>query len=390
MNDIEKALNAIGISAKYVTNNEGPTVTRHYIMPAADAIQKLQKKLEPLTVMLGVKAVNLIRTEIPGVVALEIPNRGRAKIGFISVLQDDNYKLAKCESALGIALGVNQTGAPVVCDIAQMPHLLIAGTTGSGKSVLMHTISAGLILQYSPEELRLVMIDPKRVEFSAYRDERHLLTPVINDADDAKTALRQAVDVMESRYAMLDEAGANNIDAYNRQAKKTGGEIMPRIVIMIDEFADLMMTSKKDFESDIVRIAQKGRAAGIYLVIATQRPTVNVITGLIKANIPSRIALTVSSATDSRVILDKPGAEKLLGKGDMLYSPVGAEPVRVQGCNIEMDEVKQIVAANKATPETEATAKRMGFDLKEDDKHIEEIKEMLRMSMTMADLKIVR
>ena len=263
------------------------------------------------------------------------------------------------KSLLSAGLGKDIAGKTVFCDIAKMPHLLIAGTTGSGKSVCMNSIIVSILYRANPEEVKFLMIDPKKVEFSKYENIPHLLVPVVTDPRKASGALGWAVSEMLERYQKFSETGVRDIEGYNRYVEKHEDmKPMPKIVICIDELADLMMAAPKEVEDSICRLAQMARAAGMHLVIATQRPSVDVITGLIKANISSRIALTVSSAIDSRTILDSSGAEKLLGMGDMLYSPIGSnKPLRVQGCYISDEEVEELCEFIKNQGESEYSEK---------------------------------
>ncbi|MGN0795189.1 MAG: DNA translocase FtsK, partial [Aristaeellaceae bacterium] len=287
-----------------------------------------------------VKSVR-IEAPIPGksLVGVEVPNRERATVTLREVLESEPMR--KATKPLVVALGKDIAGAPIVCDLAKMPHLLIAGATGSGKSVCINTIINSLLYRCSPKEVRLILVDPKVVELQCYNGIPHLLVPVVSDPHKASGALAWAVGEMMDRYRRFQEAGVRAIDGFNEQMPEE--EKMPRIVIVIDELADLMMTCKKDVEERICRLAQLARAAGIHLIVATQRPSVDVITGLIKANIPSRIAFKVSSNVDSRTILDRIGAEQLLGYGDMLYMPTGEfTPIRVQGCFLSDPEVNRI------------------------------------------------
>jgi len=249
--------------------------------------------------------------------------------------------MQKAKSKLTVSLGLDVSGNPLAVDLAKMPHVLVAGTTGSGKSVLINSFISSLLFRGSPQEIRLILIDPKRVEFTAYNGIPHLLTPVIVEPDKILSALKWAMGEMDKRYKIFAERGVRNIDSYN---ELSGFQALPYIVVVVDELADLMMFAPVEVEDAIARLAQMARATGIHLVIATQRPSVNVITGLIKANIPCRIAFSVSSMIDSRVIIDSPGAEKLLGRGDMLYIPPDqAKPTRIQGAYLSEQEIKKLV-----------------------------------------------
>jgi DNA segregation ATPase FtsK/SpoIIIE, S-DNA-T family len=281
-----------------------------------------------------------IEAPIPGrnLIGIEIPNRSLELVTLRTMLASS--AMQKSKSKLTVALGLDVSGNPIAVDIAKMPHVLVAGTTGSGKSVLINAFISSLLFRASPQEVRLIMIDPKRVEFTGYNGIPHLLTPVIVESDKILSALKWAMGEMDKRYKIFAERGVRNIDSYN---ELSGFQALPYIVIFVDELADLMMFAPVEVEDAIARLAQMARATGIHLVIATQRPSVNVITGLIKANIPCRIAFSVSSMIDSRVIIDGPGAEKLLGRGDMLYIPPDqAKPTRIQGAYIEK-EIKKLV-----------------------------------------------
>ena len=287
-----------------------------------------------------------IEAPIPGkqAVGIEIPNKENEVVHLRDILESDKFIDAK--SKLSIALGKDVAGDEVVTDIAKMPHVLIAGSTGSGKSVCINTLITSIIYKAKPSEVKLVMVDPKIVELSVYNGIPHLLIPVVTDPKKAAGALAWAVQEMENRYSLFAGKGVRDLKGYNAALEKENLDTgkLPQIVIIVDELADLMMVAAKDVEDSICRLAQKARAAGMHLVIATQRPSVDVITGLIKANVPSRIAFAVSSQVDSRTILDMAGAEKLLGKGDMLFYPAGAsKPTRVQGAFVDDKEVEKIV-----------------------------------------------
>jgi DNA segregation ATPase FtsK/SpoIIIE, S-DNA-T family len=284
-----------------------------------------------------------IEVPIPGtnLFGVEVPNREISRVSLAEVLTSTEMERAK--GALCIALGKDISGRPVICDLEKMPHLLIAGQTGSGKSVCINAIINSLLFRYSPQELRMILIDLKIVELKGYNAIPHLLIPVVTDSHKAAGALAWAVQEMEDRFHKMDSKGARNIAAYN--ARRVGDEpALPRIVLIIDELSDLMIATKHEAEDSIIRLAQLARAAGIHVIIATQRPTVNVITGLIKANIPSRISFAVASSIDSRTVLDANGAEQLLGSGDMLYSPTGVNTtIRVQGCFVSDQEIRDVV-----------------------------------------------
>ena len=298
-----------------------------------------------------------IEAPIPGKAAqgIEVPNQKAQAVYLREVIEDEEFQ--KFPSKLAFALGKDIAGNPVVADIAKMPHLLIAGATGSGKSVCINTLITSILYKARPDEVKLILIDPKVVELSVYNGIPHLMIPVVTDPKKAAGALNWAVQEMTNRYKLFAEYNVRDIKGYNHliSAKEESNlEILPQMVIIIDELADLMMTAPNEVEDAICRLAQMARAAGIHLVIATQRPSVDVITGLIKANIPSRLAFAVSSGTDSRTILDMTGAEKLLGKGDMLFYPVGAnKPVRIQGAFISDSEVEALVNSIKQVKEAE-------------------------------------
>lgn len=339
-----ETLASFGVHAEITDISRGPTVTRYELKPASGVrISKITNLADDIA--LNLAAVNVrIEAPIPGkaAVGIEIPNTVKNSVSMREVIDSVDFKNQK--SILSAGLGKDIAGKTVFCDIAKMPHLLIAGTTGSGKSVCMNSIIVSILYRATPSEVKFLMIDPKKVEFSKYENIPHLLVPVVTDPRKASGALGWAVSEMLMRYQKFSDTGVRDIEGYNRYVEKHDGmEPMPKIVICIDELADLMMAAPKEVEDSICRLAQMARAAGMHLVIATQRPSVDVITGLIKANISSRIALTVSSAIDSRTILDSGGAEKLLGMGDMLYSPIGAnKPLRVQGCYISDDEVEEL------------------------------------------------
>ena len=339
-----ETLASFGVHAEITDISRGPTVTRYELKPASGVrISKITNLADDIA--LNLAAVNVrIEAPIPGkaAVGIEIPNTVKNSVSMREVVDSIDFKNQK--SLLSAGLGKDIAGKTVFCDIAKMPHLLIAGTTGSGKSVCMNSIIVSILYRATPSEVKFLMIDPKKVEFSKYENIPHLLVPVVTDPRKASGALGWAVSEMLNRYQKFSDTGVRDIEGYNRYVSKHDGmEAMPKIVICIDELADLMMAAPKEVEDSICRLAQMARAAGMHLVIATQRPSVDVITGLIKANISSRIALTVSSAIDSRTILDSGGAEKLLGMGDMLYSPIGSnKPLRVQGCYISDDEVEEL------------------------------------------------
>ena len=350
-----ETLASFGVQAEITDISRGPTVTRYELKPASGVrINKITNLADDIALNLAAVSVR-IEAPIPGkaAVGIEIPNSVKNSVSMREVVDSPDFNSQK--SLLSVSLGKDIAGKTVFCDISKMPHLLIAGTTGSGKSVCMNSIIVSILYRATPEQVKFLMIDPKKVEFSKYENIPHLLVPVVTDPRKASGALGWAVSEMLSRYQKFSDTGVRDIEGYNKfVAKHEGMTPMPKIVICIDELADLMMAAPKEVEDSICRLAQMARAAGMHLVIATQRPSVDVITGLIKANISSRIALTVSSAIDSRTILDTGGAERLLGNGDMLYSPIGAnKPLRVQGCYISDEEVEELCNFIKNQGESE-------------------------------------
>ena len=342
---LQKTLNSFGVSAKVENVSVGPAITRYELKPAEGVrVNKIANLADDIALNLAAETIR-IEAPIPGkqAVGIEVPNTEREAVHLREVLDSDVFR--ENESKLAIALGKDVAGNVQLADIAKMPHILIAGSTGSGKSVCINTIITSVIYHAKPSEVKFVMVDPKVVELSVYNGIPHLLIPVVTDPRKAAGALAWAVQEMDNRYNLFAEKGVRDLKGYNK-AIENDEEVgqLPQIVIIVDELADLMMVAKNDVEDAICRLAQKARAAGMHLVIATQRPSVDVITGLIKANVPSRIAFAVSSQVDSRTILDSVGAEKLLGKGDMLYFPSGApKPSRVQGAFVTDDEVEKIV-----------------------------------------------
>ena len=325
--------------------NCGPAITRYEFQPAPGIkVSKIVNLADDIALSMAAAGVRI--APIPGknAIGVEVPNKNNTTVGIRSVLDTPEFRNNK--SKLSVALGKDIAGKPIIADLKKMPHLLVAGATGSGKSVCMNSIIASILFNASPDEVKMIMIDPKMVELTVYNGIPHLITPVVTDPKKAASALRWAVKEMENRYILFSAAGVKSIEIYNENAVKSdeSEKKLPYIVVLIDELSDLMMVAPADVEDAICRIAQMARAAGIHLVIATQRPSVNVITGIIKANVPSRIAFAVSSQVDSRTILDMNGAEKLLGKGDMLYFPSGvAKPFRVQGGFISDDEIENLV-----------------------------------------------
>lgn len=351
-------LKSFGVQTKILDICRGPAVTRYEIQPAAGVkISKITNLSDDLALNLAATGVR-IEAPIPGkaAVGIEVPNKSRSTVRMRELVESNSFQSSK--SKLSVALGRDIAGQPVIADLAKMPHLLIAGTTGSGKSVCINSLIISMLYKASPDEVRFLMIDPKAVELTEYNGMPHMLVPVVTDPRKASGALGWAVSEMMKRYKIFSEFNVRNLKGYNSLAASQNYQdengqpmpAMPQIVIIIDELADLMMAAPKEVEDSICRLAQLARAAGMHLVVATQRPSVDVVTGLIKANIPSRIALTVSNAVDSRTILDSGGAEKLLGNGDMLFAPVGSnKPLRVQGCYVTDEEISSVVEFVKKT-----------------------------------------
>lgn len=342
---LQKTLYSFGVSAKVENVSVGPAITRYELKPAEGVrVSKIANLADDIALNLAAETIR-IEAPIPGkqAVGIEVPNKEKEAVHLREVLDSNEFKDSK--SKLTIALGKDVAGNIQLADIAKMPHVLIAGSTGSGKSVCINSIITSIVYKAKPSEVKFVMVDPKVVELSVYNGIPHLLIPVVTDPRKAAGALAWAVQEMDNRYNLFAQKGVRDLKGYNKAIEKDEGTgKLPQIVIIIDELADLMMVAKNDVEDAICRLAQKARAAGMHLVIATQRPSVDVITGLIKANVPSRIAFAVSSQVDSRTILDSVGAEKLLGKGDMLFFPSGApKPSRVQGAFVTDDEVEKIV-----------------------------------------------
>jgi S-DNA-T family DNA segregation ATPase FtsK/SpoIIIE len=345
-NKLQKTLYSFGVSAKVENVSVGPTITRYELKPAEGVrVSKIANLADDIALSLAAETIR-IEAPIPGkqAVGIEIPNKEKEVVHLRDIIDSNEFKSAK--SKLAFALGKNAAGEAIVTDIAKMPHVLIAGSTGSGKSVCINTLITSIIYKSKPSEVKLVMVDPKVVELSVYNGIPHLLIPVVTDPKKAAGALAWAVQEMVNRYHLFAEKNVRDIAGYNEALEKEGAEgKLPQIVIIIDELADLMMVAKNDVEDAICRLAQMARAAGMHLVIATQRPSVDVITGIIKANIASRISFAVTSQVDSRTILDSAGAEKLLGKGDMLFFPTGVlKPIRIQGAFVSDGEVEKIVS----------------------------------------------
>ena len=338
-------LKSFGVQTRIVDISRGPAVTRYELQPSAGVkISRITSLADDIALNLAAAGVR-IEAPIPGkaAVGIEVPNKVVSMVAIREVI--DSQEFGDAPSRLTVALGRDIAGNIALADLAKMPHLLIAGSTGSGKSVCINSFIVSLLFKSSPDEVKLLMVDPKVVELGVYNGVPHLLVPVVTDPRKAAGALNWAVTEMLHRYQTFAENSVRDLSGYNRlAASREDLKPMPQIVIIIDELADLMMAAPNDVEDAICRLAQMARAAGMHLVIATQRPSVDVITGVIKANIPSRIAFAVSSQVDSRTILDSSGAEKLLGKGDMLFNPMGAsKPVRVQGCFVSDTEVETVV-----------------------------------------------
>ncbi|MDR3540153.1 MAG: DNA translocase FtsK 4TM domain-containing protein [Desulfosporosinus sp.] len=354
---LEETLGSFGVKIKVTQVTQGPAITRYEAQPAPGVkVSKITNLADDIALSLASAAVR-IEAPIPGksVVGIEVPNKEVAMVHFREVLETEEFQ--GVSSKLALCLGKDITGTPVIADLTRMPHLLIAGATGSGKSVCINTLIHSILFKARPDEVKFLLVDPKMVELANYNGIPHLIAPVVTDPRKAAGALQWIVTEMETRYELFAGTGVRDIVRYNflRTQEKNGEHPpLPYVVVIIDELADLMMVAPGEVEDAICRLAQMARAAGIHLIVATQRPSVDVITGLIKANIPSRIAFAVSSQTDSRTILDMNGAEKLLGRGDMLYYPMGAsKPMRVQGCYLGDKEVENVVnfLQNQAKPE---------------------------------------
>ncbi|MBR5773590.1 MAG: DNA translocase FtsK, partial [Clostridia bacterium] len=340
-----ETLESFGVSTRISAITRGPAVTRYELQPAAGVkISRITNLSDDIAMSLAAAGVR-IEAPIPNksAVGIEIPNKIVNVVDIKELIDCNDFKGAK--SKLTVALGRDIEGNPICADLAKMPHVLIAGATGSGKSVCINSMIISLLYKATPSEVKFIMIDPKTVELSNYNGIPHLLVPVVTEPSKASGALKWAVQEMDKRYRKFAETGVRDLASYNHRCENSEDmEKMPQIVIIIDELADLMMVARNEVEDSICRLAQKARAAGMHLVLATQRPSVNVITGVIKANIPSRVAFAVSSQVDSRTILDMSGAEKLLGKGDMLFSPIGmSNPKRVQGCFVSDEEIEAVV-----------------------------------------------
>jgi DNA segregation ATPase FtsK/SpoIIIE, S-DNA-T family len=346
---LEATLESFGVQARVLRVQRGPTVTRYEVQPAVGVkVSKIVNLTDDIALALAARGIR-IEAPIPGksAIGIEVPNDEISLVTLREVLESEEYQ--HDDNRLGIALGRDISGQPIIGNLAKMPHLLVAGATGSGKSVCINGIIMSILFKAKPSEVKLMMIDPKMVELNVYNGIPHLLSPVVTDPRRASIALKKVLQEMERRYELFAKSGTRDLERYNHIMAAQGQPALPLIVVIVDELADLMMVAPGDVEDAICRLAQMARAAGIHLIIATQRPSVDVITGVIKANIPSRIAFGVSSMADSRTILDMGGAEKLLGRGDMLYLPVGAsKPTRVQGAFISDQEVENIVSYVKS------------------------------------------
>ncbi|MGM0438200.1 MAG: DNA translocase FtsK 4TM domain-containing protein [Bacillota bacterium] len=349
---LENTLKSFGVDAQVIDVNHGPTITRYEVQPASGVkVSKIVNLANDIALSLAAPDVR-IEAPIPGkaAVGIEVPHSGNIKVRIRDIISTKKFQNA--DSKLTMALGKGIDGDAIITNLSKMPHLLIAGATGSGKSVCINTLITSLLYKSTPEELKLILVDPKKVELSTYKGLPHLFTPVVTDPKKASNVLKLVVNEMEKRYELFSESGTRGIESYNKNVDEE--DQIPYIVVIIDELSDLMMVAANEVEDNICRLAQMSRAAGIHLIIATQRPSVDVITGLIKANIPSRISFAVSSQTDSRTILDMGGAEKLLGKGDMLFAPVDAsKPKRIQGAFMSDEEINRIVDYAKNQSETE-------------------------------------
>lgn len=402
---LQETLSEFGIDAQVTNAEQGPVVTRYEVLPAAGVrVERIAKLSNNLA--LAMKAISVrVQAPIPGkgVVGIEIPNRKTAIVGLREIMESPEWKNSK--AAVPLVIGKNVGGQVLISDLASMPHLLIAGATGSGKTVCMNSLLAGMLMSRTPDQLRLMLVDPKIVEFSGFNHLPHLVVPVITDAKKVSLGLRWAINEMENRYKLFARAGVRNITAFNSRPKQpelfsdgelTGNEpepipdTVPHIVIVVDELADLMLVAQAEIENSIARLAQLSRAVGIHMILATQRPSVNVITGTIKANIPCRIAFQTAQGNDSKTILDSTGAEKLLGKGDMLFLPPGtAKLIRSQGCLTDDDELRRIIAHVKqqGEPEFELEIKDKIEskttelpDMGEDDELLEQAVEVIRQT----------
>lgn len=336
---LEKKLTDFGVKGKIKQANPGPVVTMYEFEPAAGVkINRIVSLTDDLALALRAPSIRVYPISGKAAIGIEVPNRRRATVYLREIISSDIFQ--KSNSLLSLALGKDIFGNPVVTDLTKMPHLLVAGATGSGKSIFINALILSILYRASPDEVKMLMVDPKLLELSAYSDIPHLIAPVITNPKEASEALKKMVYEMERRYRLLAERGAKNIDTFNKDVEPS--ERMPYIVVFIDELADLMFTAPADVENAITRLAQMARASGIHLILATQRPSVDVITGLIKANFPARISFQLTTKVDSRTILDSHGAEQLLGMGDMLFMIPGAKVIRIHGAYVSEREVAEI------------------------------------------------
>lgn len=351
---LRETIHSFGLEIKVVNIVRGPSVTRFEVqLDAGVKLSRLTNLADDIALCLGVTGVFIAPVSAKSLIGIEVPNKNVQMVNISEVIASEEF--TKSTSNVAFALGKDITGKCVVSDIAKLPHMLIAGTTGSGKSVCVNSLIISLLYRSSPEQVRFIMVDPKVVELSVYNGIPHLLVPVVTDAKKAAGALQWAVVEMMRRYDLFAKSGVRNMEAYNKAVSKSGdADPLPNIVIVIDELSDLMTVAKKDVEASILRLTQMARAAGMHLIIATQRPSADVITGVIKSNVPSRIAFAVASKLESNIILGRAGAEALIGKGDMMYEPIGAgKSTRVQGCFISSDEVEAVVNYVKRNGEAE-------------------------------------
>jgi S-DNA-T family DNA segregation ATPase FtsK/SpoIIIE len=351
---LETTLESFGVKAKVVEVVRGPAVTRYEIQPDVGVkVSRIVSLTDDIALALAAKDIRM-EAPIPGkaAIGIEVPNTEVSLVTLREVMETSAFQGSSAK--LSVAFGRDISGSPIVSDLAKMPHLLVAGATGSGKSVCINGIITSILFKAKPDEAKFLMIDPKMVELNVYNGIPHLLSPVVTDPRRASLALKKVAKEMENRYELFSKSGTRNIEGYNSHLIKENQKPLPFIVVIVDELADLMMVAANDVEDSICRLAQMARAAGIHLIIATQRPSVDVITGVIKANIPSRIAFGVSSQVDSRTILDSAGAEKLLGRGDMLFVPVGSnKPTRVQGAFLSDQEVEAVCNAVRSQAQAE-------------------------------------
>ena len=339
-----ETLRSFKVKTRIIDVSRGPSITRYELAPEEGVrVRAIENLVDDISLSLATTGIRIAPVPGKSAIGVEVPNKNVSIVYLKELLDNQQFRNAK--SRVTVGLGMDVAGSPIYLDIAKMPHLLIAGATGMGKSVCINSMIVSLLYKATPDEVKLILIDPKKVELSIYNGLPHLLVPVVTDPKKAAGSLHWAVTEMDRRFELIEEVGVRDVASYNRiTVDDPDKEFLPQIVIVIDELADLMMTSPKDVEESICRLAQKARAAGMHLVIGTQRPSVDVVTGLIKANVPSRIAFTMASQVDSRTIIDVAGAEKLIGRGDMLYAPVGfSKPARVQGSFVSESEIEKII-----------------------------------------------